>query len=209
MIYFISNNGVQKGPLTFEQLMGEKINGETLIWKEGTSDWVKASEVEELVAVLELMPPPVDSASAVSTQYEKNNASEAETQDDAEMQVGTPDEEGGNTQEKVIDNTRMFSHFLTFKGRSRRSEFWIVYMVDKGLSLLLDFDDLTFWLYLLIIFDLYVILSTGVRRCHDRGHSGFYILIPFYALYLLFADSNPGDNKYGNNPKGVNFRALY
>lgn len=220
MIYFISNNGVQKGPLTFEQLKEQEINNNTLVWKEGTSDWVKALEVEELVAVLELMPPPVDAVLAgsalVGTDSEaRNDTLGAEVRDDdaaneeAEAKGAMREVEEEKTPRKVIDNTRMFSHFLTFRGRSRCAEYWIVRLVDKGLSFAIDFDDLTVWMFLLIFFDMYVVLTTGVRRCHDRGHSGFYILIPLYAFYLLFAGSVPGDNKYGNNPKGENFKRLY
>ena len=123
MIYFISNNGVQKGPLTFEQLKEQEINNNTLVWKEGTSDWVKASEVKELVAVLELMPPPVDAVLAgsalVDTDSEaRNDTLGAEVRDDdaaneeAEALGAIREVEEEKTPRKVIDNTRMFSHFL-------------------------------------------------------------------------------------------------
>lgn len=110
MNYFISNNGVQKGPLTFEQLKEQEINRDTLVWTDGTSDWVKASEVEELVPILELLPPPV-----------KNTAKE-EMADRAVTEDAESDEYG----RKFMDNTKMYSHCLTFKGRARRTEYWIM-----------------------------------------------------------------------------------
>lgn len=194
MNYFISNNGVQKGPLTFEQLKEQEINKDTLVWKEGTSDWVKASEVEELVPILELLPPPVDNIA-------KDNVTDETVTKDAEV-----DDRG----RKIVDNTKMFSHFLTFKGRSRRTEYIIVFVIMNSLckvcAPMIEDDPAV---SLIIVAALYIFLSTAVRRCHDRGHSGFYILIPLYYIYLLWADSVPGTNKYGNNPKGEYFQRLY
>ena len=67
-------------------------------------------------------------------------------------------------------------------------------------------DGSEFGLYTFIIvwlFALYFLIAQAAKRCHDRGNSGFYQLIPFYVLWLLFADSDPGNNEYGPNPKGI------
>lgn len=194
MIYFISNNGVQKGPLTFEQLKEQEINNNTLVWKEGTSDWVKASEVEELVAVLELMPPPVDVAS--------------EVQDNAQEVV--KDNTNKVVQRKVIDNTKMFSHLFSFRGRSRCAEYVFINVLSSVLTgTLIPVSDDNPILYVVFILLIWLCIAVGVRRCHDIGRTGLLILVPLFGIYLLFADSEPGDNKYGNNPKGVNFKVLY
>ena len=44
----------------------------------------------------------------------------------------------------------------------------------------------------------------AIKRAHDRGASGWWILVPFYGLWLLFGDSVAGENEYGANPKGIN-----
>ena len=64
-----------------------------------------------------------------------------------------------------------------------------------------------------IIYSLFIITPTiavSVRRLHDIGKSGWMILIsliPFvggiWMLILMIRDSNPGDNEYGPNPKGI------
>ena len=53
-------------------------------------------------------------------------------------------------------------------------------------------------------------LAVLVRRLHDVGKSGWWFfieLIPLiggiWLLLLLVTDSNPGENKYGPNPKEI------
>jgi len=41
-------------------------------------------------------------------------------------------------------------------------------------------------------------LAAEVRRMHDVGKSGWFILVPFYNLVLLCTPSNPSSNKYGD-----------
>ena len=56
------------------------------------------------------------------------------------------------------------------------------------------------------VYSLAVLLPTigvTIRRMHDVGKSGWYMLIPFYNLYLACLDSDDGQNEYGANPKGI------
>ncbi|MCC6909902.1 MAG: DUF805 domain-containing protein [Phycisphaerales bacterium] len=52
-------------------------------------------------------------------------------------------------------------------------------------------------------------IAVGVRRLHDTGRSGLWLLIAFIpvvgglALLVFFVlDSEPGTDAYGPNPKG-------
>jgi uncharacterized membrane protein YhaH (DUF805 family) len=39
-----------------------------------------------------------------------------------------------------------------------------------------------------------------VERAHDCGNSWWYLIIPFYSLWLFFAPGEPGENIYGPDP---------
>ena len=102
----------------------------------------------------------------------------------------------------------MFKNPFSFKGRIRRTEFgisYIIYIVLYQLSALISIDIFeTPWLLFLFVIPLfYFFIAQGAKRCHDRGNSGWYQLIPFYILWMIFADSENGVNEYGPNPKGI------
>lgn len=102
----------------------------------------------------------------------------------------------------------MFKDVLSFNGRIRRTEYAITYIivlvVEVSLDLLINtdgyFESLLKLAFLIPI--LWFSLAQGSKRCHDRGNSGLYQLIPFYILWMLFGDSDYGRNRYGTNPKG-------
>lgn len=103
--------------------------------------------------------------------------------------------------------------YAVFSGRSRRSEYWFWALATSLVSLLLTILDLVFHNSLLgLIFSLAVLLpglTVSVRRLHDTGRSGWWLLIgliPLVGAILLIvwmaSDSQPGDNSYGPSPKG-------
>lgn len=53
MDFFIIENGQQVGPLTIAQLAEKHITAETLVWREGMTDWTPAWKVQELRYILE------------------------------------------------------------------------------------------------------------------------------------------------------------
>lgn len=104
----------------------------------------------------------------------------------------------------------MFQNPFSFYGRIRRLEyglsliivqvFFLIYNVLVQLFITSD----NYILFLLLLIPVYwFLLAQGIKRCHDRGNSGWYVLIPFYGLWLIFADGEYGENWYGPNPKGL------
>ena len=95
-----------------------------------------------------------------------------------------------------------FSHYADFSGRARRCEYW--YMVLWNMIFgIVPVVNILWWLATLIPF-----LALAVRRLHDVGRSGAWILInlipvvgPVLMLIWLLTDSEPGANRWGNSPK--------
>lgn len=103
----------------------------------------------------------------------------------------------------------MFDRPFSFEGRIRRTEYGLSVIIYTFLSMTLssmiksgtgEDDFLLFGLIPLLWF----MWSQGARRCHDLGNSGWWQLIPFYGLWLLFQDGQRFPNTYGENPKGIN-----
>ncbi|MFM7195361.1 MAG: DUF805 domain-containing protein [Bacteroidota bacterium] len=115
---------------------------------------------------------------------------------------------------------KVLNNYAVFTGRARRSEFWMFLLFNlifAVVATILDnilgttIDPLPYGLiYLLYVLAVFIPgLAVTVRRLHDVGKSGwmyFIVLIPLvgaiWLLVLLATDSNPGENKYGANPKG-------
>jgi len=109
--------------------------------------------------------------------------------------------------------------YSQFNGRSSRKEFWIFYLYNLLIISILSVIRIVFQIPMLdiitigitYIFYLFLIipsLAVTIRRLHDIGRSGWWILlflIPIigwiWLLILLALPGNPEDNKYGTNPK--------
>jgi len=46
----------------------------------------------------------------------------------------------------------------------------------------------------------YASITLAIRRCHDKNHSGWWMFIPFYVIWLTFSKGTDGPNKYGPDP---------
>ena len=113
---------------------------------------------------------------------------------------------------------KCIQHYADFSGRARRKEYWmfylfyaIFYFCTTIIDMILDSDiggtGIVSWIFMLATFVPF--LAVCVRRLHDIGKSGWWMLINlvpliggiwFFILTLL--DSEPGDNQWGSNPKG-------
>ena len=109
--------------------------------------------------------------------------------------------------------------YADFSGRARRREYWFYILFYVIILVVLTICDtiigttmqgaglgILTLIYLLAV--LIPTLAVTVRRLHDTGRSGWWILIQlvpivgvFILLYFLVSDSNPGTNAYGPSPK--------
>ena len=103
-----------------------------------------------------------------------------------------------------------FTKIVTIDGRARRSEYWYFALFCALISVAaaIVFKDETFASRVLSAILSLCTWTAGIRRLHDTGRSGWWVLItlvPVVGWIILFVfyaqDSQPGDNRYGRNPK--------
>ncbi|MFD2445295.1 DUF805 domain-containing protein [Bacillus sp. CGMCC 1.16607] len=111
---------------------------------------------------------------------------------------------------------KVLKNYVGFSGRARRMEYWMFVLFNLIISFILGFlEGMLDWPPLLSgLYSLAVLLpslAVGVRRLHDTGRSGWWLLIsliPFVGwiiiIIFMFLDSDPGANEYGPNPKNYN-----
>jgi uncharacterized membrane protein YhaH (DUF805 family) len=105
-----------------------------------------------------------------------------------------------------------FDHYVNFEGRASRSSYWwwiLFGIIVSVVCNMLDsavFDAMVLsWIASLALF--LPGLSKGIRRLHDTGRSGWWLLIifvpliGFIVLLIFFLEkSDPGANEYGAAP---------
>ena len=94
-----------------------------------------------------------------------------------------------------------FEKYANFCGRASRWDFWLFALVNSILIFLLDL--FTYYAPMAILYSLFSLaltipgIAVTIRRMHDTGHSGWYLLIPIYNLILALTPSDNGENEYG------------
>ena len=108
--------------------------------------------------------------------------------------------------------------YAVFSGRARRQEYWMFVLSNVIIVVFLGIIDgmadsdsegsrstLT---TLYVLATLIPFLAVGVRRLHDTGRSGWWMLIgvipiigAIVLLIFIIQDSQLMDNQYGPNPK--------
>ncbi|MEM8859197.1 MAG: DUF805 domain-containing protein [Chloroflexota bacterium] len=114
---------------------------------------------------------------------------------------------------------KVLKQYFDFKGRARRKEYWMFTLVNVIIFAILAAIDFTvlgadvetggmilYPLYALVV--MIPSLAVSIRRLHDSGRNGWYILSVFIPIvgglvliYFMVQDSEAGDNKWGPNPK--------
>lgn len=98
-----------------------------------------------------------------------------------------------------IESVKLFfTQFATFTGRSRRSEFWYVYLFQVLLSLVFSLVGATQLYYLASIVLIVPTFALQCRRLHDIGKSGqliwlqvlstvfFYVCLFYLIVYMIY-----------------------
>jgi len=101
---------------------------------------------------------------------------------------------------------KVLQSYATFSGRARRSEYWYFALFNVIISFgigficgMLNLPDFIANIYTFAVF--IPSIAVGVRRMHDVGKSGWFLIVPIYNLVLVCTEGTKGDNEYGADPK--------
>jgi uncharacterized membrane protein YhaH (DUF805 family) len=115
---------------------------------------------------------------------------------------------------------KVLKQYADFGGRARRKEYWMFVLFNVIIIVLLAAIDAALGTdgILMILYSLAVLIpsiAVAVRRLHDTGRSGWWVLIdfvpligPIWLLVLMVLDSQPGENQYGPNPKEISMSEI-
>lgn len=124
---------------------------------------------------------------------------------------------------------KAFRQYADFSGRASRQEFWMFVLFNLLFAMAwafvaglltglfggsFDQESRLIFMYKLIAIYYAVTavpaMAVGVRRLHDTGRSGWWMLIGLvplvggiWLIVLMCSDDNPGDNRYGSPPDGT------
>jgi uncharacterized membrane protein YhaH (DUF805 family) len=131
---------------------------------------------------------------------------------------------------------KVLKNYANFKGRARRREFWMFNVVHALICIgvwSLIFAYITSYVitnskmvemaeaappvefvFLAALLAIYYIamkipcFAVGVRRMHDTGHSGWWVLCPLIRWYWAVKKGDAGPNQYGDDPQALPRRRL-
>ena len=107
-------------------------------------------------------------------------------------------------------------NFANFSGRARREEYWYyslaVFVVSTILSILSKAGTVgVIFSIVSFLFSLCILIpgiAVSVRRLHDTGRSGWWLLLCFIPLIgaiillvFMVTEGQKGENKWGDDPK--------
>ena len=107
--------------------------------------------------------------------------------------------------------------YADFSGRARRQEYWMFALFYVLLYIIISFvvsafpESVASLVLLAFVLGLFIpCLSALVRRLHDTGRSGWWVLLqiipvigPIVIFIFCVLDGEPTDNEYGPNPKAT------
>ena len=120
----------------------------------------------------------------------------------------------------LFDYYKLFwQRAFNFTGRSRRKEYWAATLFNSififiFLAIVFIINDYSISKILYFLYGIFILitfipnLSLCIRRLHDVGKNGWFYLLGFIpiiglwpAALILFVDSEPHTNQWGEDPK--------
>ena len=105
--------------------------------------------------------------------------------------------------------TQTIQNYANFTGRSRRKEFWLFVLatmiIDAFLNRFYGSGNMVTQVAGILL--LIPTVALAVRRLHDQGQSGWWLLIALTGVgmiplfFMMMVPGNEGPNQYGEDPK--------
>jgi uncharacterized membrane protein YhaH (DUF805 family) len=107
---------------------------------------------------------------------------------------------------------KVMKNYFNVTGRARRTEYWMYFLIYIVIVIVAGILDALVGAGLIgglvALAHLIPSITVGVRRLHDIGKSGWWLLIALIpligwiiAIYWAVKEGDPQDNLYGPNPK--------
>lgn len=100
---------------------------------------------------------------------------------------------------------RAMKNYTKFDGRDSRKQYWMFFAINFAIACLIGWIPFVGWIYALAV--LCPGIGAGIRRLHDTGKSGWYMLISLIPcvgfIVLIVFLAQPGEteaNMYGEVP---------
>ena len=225
--WFFLEAGRQMGPVPFEQLvtlLKTRLPQDTLVWRDGMADWLKATEVAELAPAFRpdaaAPPPPAPRPSASSASSPRAGGSAAApSRPTYRIPASASAPRGSGTRPDdepyTLNPFALFARCFRFAGRFDRAQFAIAYLGNAffvfclvmGLGLVAgasggrDAPNLMVGGLFLLLTPVILGIALGsiVRRLHDLAQPGWYvlaILVPCVGLlFLIYLLAAPGNDQ--------------
>ena len=111
--------------------------------------------------------------------------------------------------------TLPLKRYAEFSGRSRRKEYWSFFLLMLAANIVVSIvggilGDVISGLLSIVLFLAFFIpgIAVGIRRLHDTGRSGWWLLISLVPIVgaivlivFLVTEGTKGPNEYGPDPK--------
>jgi|JI6StandDraft_1071083.scaffolds.fasta_scaffold106477_2 uncharacterized membrane protein YhaH (DUF805 family) len=215
--YFVEE-GKRAGPVAESALRSlirsSRVQGATLVWTDGMSDWVPLAQSAIASALLGVPDVPVTSVPPPPTSYAPSGSPYDTSQGAVVGAWGGGGETGGPGKPMSIGGaiSSCFSKYVQFSGRASRSEYWffqlfiwlcsmVATMLGNGMSGINNGSGIEAIVSLVFLLPA---LSVFVRRLHDTDRSGWWfwlLLIPIIGwiviLVFLCQKPTPGRNRFG------------
>lgn len=91
----------------------------------------------------------------------------------------------------------VWRNYGNFEGRASRKEYWNFVLFNFLVTLILALVSAGILSVIYLVLVIVTSVAVAVRRLHDVGKCGWYILIPIYNIVLLCTKGDHFYNEYG------------